>query len=109
MTMTGPYCTFLGVQQAYWRIIWMGKKVFMLKTSYTDFSGGGESPIIYPRLCRTFQVILLSATMPADVLEVTKKFMRNPVRILVKKEQLTLEGIKQFYIGVEKEVSRDYD
>ena len=42
--------------------------------------------------------------MPADVLEVTKKFMRNPVRILVKKEQLTLEGIKQFYIGVEKEV-----
>ena len=86
-----------------------GKKVFMLKTSFTDFSGGGESPIIYPRLCRTFQVILLSATMPADVLEVTKKFMRNPVRILVKKEQLTLEGIKQFYIGVEKEVSRDYD
>ena len=42
--------------------------------------------------------------MPADVLEVTKKFMRNPVRILVKKEQLTLEGIKQFYVGVEKEV-----
>ena len=42
--------------------------------------------------------------MPVDVLEVTKKFMRNPVRILVKKEQLTLEGIKQFYIGVEKEV-----
>ena len=40
-------------------------------------------------------------------MEVTKKFMRNPVRILVKKEQLTLEGIKQFYIGVEKEVSVD--
>ena len=38
------------------------------------------------------QVILLSATMPADVLEVTQKFMRDPIRILVKKEQLTLEG-----------------
>merc|ERR1719209_2809354 len=49
------------------------------------------------------QVILLSATMPVDVLEVTKKFMRDPVRILVKKEELTLEGIKQFYVGVEKE------
>ena len=48
MTIMGPYCTFLGVQQAYWRIIWMGKKVFMLKTSFTDFLGGGESPIIYP-------------------------------------------------------------
>lgn len=43
--------------------------------------------------------------MPADVLEVTTKFMREPVRILVKKEELTLEGIKQFYINVEREVS----
>ncbi|XP_023833221.1 eukaryotic initiation factor 4A-II isoform X1 [Salvelinus sp. IW2-2015] len=49
------------------------------------------------------EVVLLSATMPADVLEVTKKFMREPIRILVKKEELTLEGIKQFYINVERE------
>jgi translation initiation factor 4A len=49
------------------------------------------------------QVILLSATMPQDVLEVTKKFMRDPIRILVKKDELTLEGIRQFYIAVEKE------
>ena len=42
--------------------------------------------------------------MPADVLEVTKRFMRDPIRILVKKEELTLEGIKQFYIHVEREV-----
>ena len=41
--------------------------------------------------------------MPADVLEVTKKFMRDPIRILVKRDELTLEGIKQFYIAVEKE------
>lgn len=51
-----------------------------------------------------FQVVLLSATMPSEVLEVTKKFMREPIRILVKKEELTLEGIKQFYINVEREV-----
>ena len=38
--------------------------------------------------------------MPADVLEVTKRFMRDPVQILVKKEELTLEGIRQFYIEV---------
>ena len=35
----------------------------------------------------------------------TKRFMREPIRILVKKEELTLEGIRQFYIQVEKEVS----
>lgn len=47
----------------------------------------------------------MSATMPQEVLEVTTKFMRDPIRILVKKEELTLEGIRQFYINVEKEVS----
>jgi len=41
--------------------------------------------------------------MPADVLEVTKRFMREPVRIL-EKEELTLEGIRLFYIEVEQEV-----
>lgn len=56
-----------------------------------------------------FQVVLLSATMPAEVLEVTKKFMREPICILVKKEELTLEGIKQFYINVEREVSKYKD
>lgn len=55
------------------------------------------------------QVVLLSATMPMDVLEVTKKFMRDPIRILVKKEELTLEGIKQFYINVEREVRKMMD
>jgi len=46
--------------------------------------------------------------MPADVLEVTKRFMREPVRILVKKEELTLEGIRQFYIEVEQEVRPEF-
>lgn len=60
-------------------------------------------PLLTCPLC-LHQVVLLSATMPVDVLEVTKKFMREPIRILVKKEELTLEGIKQFYINVEREV-----
>lgn len=59
---------------------------------------------VFRKLPSNTQVILLSATMPDDVLEVTKKFMREPIRILVKKEELTLEGIKQFYVQVEKEV-----
>ncbi|KAG5439158.1 hypothetical protein PCANB_001457 [Pneumocystis canis] len=45
----------------------------------------------------------IKSTMPQDVLEVTTKFMRDPIRILVKKDELTLEGIKQFYIAVERE------
>ena len=33
----------------------------------------------------------------------THKFMNNPIKILVKRDELTLEGIKQFFIAVEKE------
>ena len=43
--------------------------------------------------------------MPQDVLNVTSLFMRNPVEILVKKEELTLDGIRQFYVDVDHEVS----
>ena len=39
--------------------------------------------------------------MPAEMLKVTTRFMREPVRILIKK--LTLEGIRQFYVSVERE------
>merc|ERR1711998_205284 len=38
-----------------------------------------------------------------DVVELTSKFMRDPIRILVKKDELTLDGIKQFYVMVERE------
>jgi len=49
------------------------------------------------------QVCLFSATMPQEVLEISEKFMRNPIQILVTKENLTLEGIKQFFIAVDKD------
>nr|XP_046236668.1 eukaryotic translation initiation factor 4A1A [Scatophagus argus] len=80
-------------------------KMFVLDEADEMLSRGFKDQIydIFLKLSSSTQVVLLSATMPADVLEVTKKFMREPVRILVKKEELTLEGIRQFYINVEKE------
>merc|ERR1711872_530185 len=62
-----------------------------------------EADEMFRHLNQEIQVILLSATMPDEVLEVTSRFMRDPIRILVKKEELTLEGIRQFYISVERE------
>lgn len=37
------------------------------------------------------QVVLISATLPNEILEMTGKFMTDPVRILVKRDELTLE------------------
>lgn len=58
---------------------------------------------VYRYLPPQTQVVVLSATLPHDVLEMTTKFMTDPVRILVKRDELTLEGIKQFFVAVEKE------
>lgn len=58
---------------------------------------------VYRYLPPTIQVVLVSATLPHDVIEITNKFMNNPFKVLVKRDELTLEGIKQFFISVEKE------
>jgi len=56
---------------------------------------------IYQFLPPATQVVLLSAiTLPYDLLEMTMKFMTDPIRILVKHDELTLEGIKQFFGAV---------
>ena len=49
---------------------------------------------IYDTFPPNVQVALFSATMAPDILDLTSKFMRDPVRILVKKNELTLEGIR---------------
>ena len=49
------------------------------------------------------QISIYSATMTNDVIFLTDKFMKNPIKILIKKENLTLEGIKQFYIYLQNE------
>jgi ATP-dependent RNA helicase len=58
---------------------------------------------IYRYLPPHTQIVLVSATLTREVLEMTKKFMNEPIRILVKRDELTLEGIKQFFVAVEKE------
>lgn len=58
---------------------------------------------IFQYLPRDIQVGLFSATMPEDILELSNAFMREPIRILVKKEMLTLEGIRQYYIFLERD------
>jgi ATP-dependent RNA helicase len=58
---------------------------------------------IYRYLPPSTQVVLVSATLPQEVLEMTRRFMNEPIKILVKRDELTLEGIKQFFVAVEKE------
>ena len=63
---------------------------------------------IFQFLNETVQVILFSATMPDDVVELSKKFMRNPVHIMMKAEKLNLECIRQYFVALPNDHSK-YD
>ena len=58
---------------------------------------------IFRFLPNKIQVGLFSATMTPEFFKISNKFMRDPIKILVKNEDLTLEGIKQFYINIDKQ------
>ena len=49
------------------------------------------------------QVVLSSATVNPEVMKLTDNFMRNPIMITIKEEEVTLEGIKQFYVNCTKD------
>jgi len=67
------------------------------------------------QICKLFkflnsevQVVLFSATMPRETMELTKKFMRNPYIISVEKDKLSLDGIDQHFIALETDADK-YD
>merc|ERR1712232_961390 len=79
--------------------------VFVMDEADEMLSRGFKDQIydIFKCLPPNIQVCLFSATMAPEILDLTTKFMRDAVRILVKKDELTLEGIRQFYVAIEKE------
>jgi len=80
-------------------------RLFVLDEADEMLSRGFKVQIqdIFKFLPGDIQIALFSATMPQDILKLTKHFMRDPARILVKKEELTLDGIKQYYVPLDKE------
>ena len=55
---------------------------------------------IFNKMPEHIKIGLFSATLPDELLEITKLFMDNPIKILVKNEELTLQGIAQYYINL---------
>ena len=80
-------------------------KLFILDEADELLSQGFTQQIhdIFKCLPSNTQVALFSATMPPEVVEISKKFMKSPIHELVKKEELSLKGIKQFYLEVDEQ------
>lgn len=79
--------------------------IFVIDEADEMLSKGFEEQVraIMARLPEQAQVALFSATMPEECLALTRCFMNNPLHILVKAEEVTLDGIRQFYIDVDRE------
>eukprot|EP00606_Chrysophyceae_sp_TOSAG23-5_P001447 GSChrysophyteH2.ASY1.ANO1.1137.1 assembled CDS len=58
---------------------------------------------IYRYLPDATQVILVSATLPKEIVEMSSKFMSDPIRVLVKRDELSLDCIKQYHVDCEEE------
>jgi translation initiation factor 4A len=58
---------------------------------------------IFQYMQNDIQIALFSATVPEVLDQLTSRFMRNPIKILVKAEQLTLQGIAQYYIRIDSD------
>jgi translation initiation factor 4A len=80
-----------------------GMQMLVLDEADEMLSAGFNEQIynIFQQLNANVQVCLFSATMPPELHSLSDKFMRDPVRILVKSEMLTLEGISQFHVALE--------
>ena len=76
-------------------------KLFILDEADEMLSRGFKEQIytIFQYLNEKIQVAIFSATFPKEVLDLTNKFMNNPERITIKKENLTLDGIQQSFIA----------
>jgi len=78
-------------------------KLIILDEADEMLSAGFKEQVynIFQYLDSNVQVCLFSATLPDGISGIIEKIMRNPFKISVKREQLTLEGIRQFYVALD--------
>jgi len=87
------------------KLVFKNLRLFILDEADEMLSKGFKEQVqnIFSFLPEDCQIALFSATMPHEILQMTREFMKHPTKILVKAEDLTLEGIRQFYVSVDNE------
>jgi translation initiation factor 4A len=83
-------------------------KLLILDEADEMLSSGFKDQVynIFDLLPNNIQKALFSASMPPTITELISKFVTNPIRIIVKSEQLTLEGIKQYFVSLENDAMK---
>ena len=53
------------------------------------------------------QTVLFSATMSREILDITKKYLKDPVKIKTTKSEVTVSSVKQYYLEVSPDNKTD--
>jgi translation initiation factor 4A len=61
---------------------------------------------IFHRFHNNIQVVLVSATFPTEIYDITSRLTQSPIRVEVSADQLTLKGITQYYASVEDDTDK---
>jgi translation initiation factor 4A len=83
-------------------------KMFVLDEADEMLSRGFQEQIydIIQFIPKNTQIGIFSATMSENTYNLSKNFMNNPLEILVKNDELTLEGIRQFYVNIDNDFQK---
>jgi translation initiation factor 4A len=76
--------------------------LFILDEADEMLSYGFQSQIqeLFQHFNSNIQVAIFSATMPNEIIRLTDKFMNNPIKLTMRAETLSLDGITQNYIAM---------
>ena len=90
------------------KLVTKSVKLLVIDEADEMLSAGFKEQVyhIFQFLGSKVQVALFSATLPNEIQSLTEKFMRDPIKILVKTESVTLEGIKQYYVALENDAQK---
>ena len=85
-------------------------KIFVMDEADDMLSNGFKEQIynIFQHFPENIQVALFSATIPIEIMDITRKFMRNPVQIRMNNEELNLECIQQYFVALSSDHAK-YD
>lgn len=92
--------TFDMIQRKYFKT--NNLKILVLDEADEMLSKGFKSQIhdILQFLPQEMQISLFSATMPNEIIKLTEQFMKNPEKITLTPDKLTLDCIQQYYIAL---------
>mgnify|MGYP001421284919 CR=1 FL=1 len=87
------------------RINFHSLKFFVLDEADDVLSDGISKKLksIFDKLNDKTQICLISATLSSNVFHTSKKLMHDPIKILLKKNEIVVDLISQFYLDVELE------